>query len=192
MFFEEKKFLSVPVLQHASIAGASAKESVLSGDFLGAVAGGLIGGLISILVVVIQRRDDKRTRDDELFGRAFKAVMDWTEMPFRRIRSRQDSVEQQREIRLRFHVLQEEIQFHRGWIGFRSKKLGSHYDRFVSSVKRLVRPCLQKIDSDEDYSEECLKEEMARIQDQINIEVGKFRQSVGRRRSWYGCLWERL
>lgn len=184
--------MSVPVLQHASIAGASAKESVLSGDFLGAVAGGLIGGLISILVVIIQRRDDKRTRDDELFGRAFKAVMDWTEMPFRRIRSRQDSVEQQREVRLRFHVLQEDIQFHRGWISFRSKKLGSHYDRFVNSVKRLVRPCLQKIDSDEDYSEECLKEEMARIQDQINTEVGKFRQSVGRRRSWYGCLWERL
>lgn len=184
--------MSVSVVQLASIVEASAKESVLSGDFLGAVAGGLIGGLISILVVVIQRRDDKRTRDDELFGRAFKAVMDWTEMPYRRIRARQDNAEQQREIRLRFHDLQEELQFHRGWIGFRSKKLGSRYERFASSVKGLVRPCLQKIDSNEDYSEESLKEEMAEIQDKIRIEVREFRKSVGRMRSWYGCLWERL
>lgn len=173
-----------------SAASVSVSTSLISGEFLGTVVGGLIAGLISLIVVYVHLRSERRNKDDELYGRAFKAVMDWTEMPFRKLRARDDTFEQQRELRNRFHELQEEIQFHRGWIGFRSNKLGTRYENFVTSVKALVGTHLQKVETNPDYSKEDLKADMDKAQLKVDQEIKKFRNSVQHRRSWYGWLWE--
>lgn len=175
-----------------SAAQPSISQGILSGEFLGAVVGGMIGGLVSLLVVFLHLRAEKRSKDDELFGRAFKAVMDWTEMPFRQLRARNDKEEQQRELRLRFHELQEEMQFHRGWISFRSKRLGQSYEKFTASIKAEVGPLLQKLEKDPAYTKDELIEAMNKAQSKIDREAGIFRDAVERRRSWYGWFWEFL
>lgn len=170
----------------------SFEQGLFSGEFLGAVVGGMIGGIASLLVVFLHLRAERRNEDSELFGRAFKAVMDWTEMPFRQLRAREDDGEHQRELRLRFHQLQEEIQFHRGWISFRSKGLGKHYDEFAVSIKAEVGPFLQKLERDSDYTKQDLIEDMKMVQPKIDREVEAFRDAVAHRRTWYGWFWEIL
>lgn len=173
-----------------SAAPISISAGLFSGEFLGAVVGGLIAGLISLLVVYAHLRSEQRNKDDELYGRAFKAVMDWMELPYRTLRARDDSVEQQRELRNRFHELQEDIQYHRGWIGFRSNRLGISYENFAYSTKALVSPCIQKLEADPGYSRKELIAEMAEAKVNVDREIEIFRDSVQHRRSWYGRIWE--
>lgn len=96
---------------------------------------GLVAGAVAVWSARFsdraQQRDRRRTRAAE----AYKAALAWNEMLYR-IRRRSDDPEQRTSLVDRFHLLQEEIAFYRGWLTAEEPALGRSYDRLVCHVKK--------------------------------------------------------
>lgn len=117
-------------------------------DFLGldiapAVGGALvtvIGGtlLLALLRALGTTITQRRERERELFGAAYKAAMAWREMLYR-VRRRLDGEESDQALIDRFHELQEQIDYHEGWIASESPSMKRSYCRLVKEVKDKTR-----------------------------------------------------
>lgn len=103
----------------------------------------MIPATVSIVVAVLaayftgSRERHKRLVD--LYGEAYKAVMSWAEMVYR-IRRRNGSTECEHQLIEKFHDIQEQLNYHKGWISVESLWLGRSYDEFVKAVKTKTQP----------------------------------------------------
>lgn len=95
-----------------------------------AVVGTLLSVVVGAVVSSVNARSMRRRAE---YGEALKSVVAWAEMPFR-VRRREGTAED-RELRERFHQLQEDLACHRGLIGSESKYVERSYARLVREVK---------------------------------------------------------
>src|SRR5438132_12008194 len=105
----------------ADAAASTPPWGAISGFAVGLVAGG-VAVWSARFTDRAQQRDRRRTRSAE----AYKAALAWNEMLYR-IRRRSDAPEQRTSLVDRFHSLQEEIDFHRGWLAAEEPALGRSY-----------------------------------------------------------------
>jgi hypothetical protein len=75
----------------------------------------------------------KRERRRVLYSEATKAAVAWEEMLFR---VRRRSADQERELIDTFHTLQDDLTYHRGWVGSESRYMKRSYDKLTTEVKR--------------------------------------------------------
>jgi hypothetical protein len=99
--------------------------------------------LIAVLTITSGYFSEKRLRRRTLYGEAYKAAMSWIELVSRVRRRRADS-ESGANLIDRFHDAQEEIFFHRGWIGSESIFMQRSFDGLVKEIKRQSRPMIQQ------------------------------------------------
>jgi hypothetical protein len=95
---------------------------------VGAVAAAIIAALAS-------RAADRRDRRRTLYSDAYRAGLAWVEALYR-VRRRDPN--KPYELAGQFHQLQEQIDFHQGWISSESSELGRAYERFISAIKQLT------------------------------------------------------
>jgi hypothetical protein len=108
----------------------------------GLIAGGfaVLGTLLKALGWLVSAPRDRRR---DLHGRAYQDAMAWLEMLYR-IRRRPEDGSGDRELIVRFHELQEHIDYHRGWLGSESRFLARSYCRLVDAIKRASEPLIQE------------------------------------------------
>ena len=75
----------------------------------------------------------KRERRRALYSEAVKAAVAWEEMLFR---VRRRSADQERELVDTFHTLQDDLTYHRAWVGSESKYMKRSYDKLAAEVKK--------------------------------------------------------
>jgi hypothetical protein len=93
-----------------------------------------VTSLVAVLTIASGYLAEKRLRRRTLYGEAYKSAMTWVEM-VSRVRRRRGSSESDSELIDRFHTLQEDLLFHKGWIGSESVYMQRSFDRLVSDVK---------------------------------------------------------
>jgi hypothetical protein len=86
-------------------------------------------GLATLVTNAVKTRIDRRRN---LFSEAYRVVVAWAEMYWRVCRRGKD----EQAVVERFHELQEQIDFHQGWISVDDEVMGRAYDHFVREVKR--------------------------------------------------------
>lgn len=91
--------------------------------------------LVTTLTISSGYLAEKRLRRRTLFGEAYKSAMAWLEL-VGRVRRRDAGRKAEVDLIERFHSLQEEILYHRGWIGSESVYMQRSYDLLVREVKR--------------------------------------------------------
>lgn len=103
----------------------------------------LIPALVSVAVTILTAffafGRERHQRLISLHGEAYKAVVAWSEMVYR-IRRREKGDEARRKLVERFHDIQEQMDYHKGWISVESLWLGRSYDNFVREVKHKTAP----------------------------------------------------
>lgn len=103
---------------------------------------GTIVSLVSAVVAAISAMiANARSRRRETYGEAYKVAMEWSEMPFRIVRSTEKESD---DLRHRFHELQESLYFYRGWIATESKAVAQSYGDLVSIVKEVTGPAIKQ------------------------------------------------
>jgi hypothetical protein len=95
--------------------------------------------LIHNLTSAYQSRQDRR---NQMYATAYREALSWCEMLYRVRRRLSD--DEEKAIVLRFHELQESLDYYQGWIGTESKHLARSYSRFVAGVKTKTKPFLQE------------------------------------------------
>jgi hypothetical protein len=83
----------------------------------------------------------KRERRRALYSEAVKAAVAWEEMLFR---VRRRSAGEERELVDHFHELQDDLTYHRAWVGSESKYMKRSYDRLTTEVKRATAALITK------------------------------------------------
>lgn len=105
----------------------------------------LLGIMVSLVSAVVAATSvmiaNARLRRRETYGEAYKIAMEWSEMPFRIVRSTEKESD---DLRHRFHDLQESIYFYRGWIATESKAVAQSYGDLVSIVKEVTEPAIKQ------------------------------------------------
>lgn len=96
----------------------------------------LVAALTALLVAwsgrVTQRQDSRRS----LYSEAYKSALGWVEMLYR-VRRRDPA--KQPELVEMFHLLQERLDYHQGWIESESRSLGRSYRDLVSTLKNVTK-----------------------------------------------------
>ena len=98
--------------------------------------------LVAVLSVFIARVFVGRDRRRQMYGEAFRAALEWREMVYR-LRRRDNTPENDRDIINRFHELQERLDFYEGWIGSESKYMRRSFKRLVSAAKNATKADMQ-------------------------------------------------
>jgi hypothetical protein len=104
---------------------------------------GAIGFVSLILGHLLTRSSERRQARAVLCAEAFKTAIAWREMIYR-VRRRSGEPTEDRALIERFHKLQEDIDFHEGWIGAESVWLGRSYSLLVKSVKLECRDLIDE------------------------------------------------
>ena len=97
--------------------------------------------LVALLTAYFTNSRERHKRLVDLYGEAYKAVMSWAEMVYR-IRRRDGTKECERQLIERFHAIQEQLNYHKGWISVESLWLGRSYDEFIKAVKTKTLPLI--------------------------------------------------
>lgn len=129
-----------------------AQPGILSADILGlntdgpavtaAVITSAFGLLIAAFKAIAWAISGPRDRRRALYGTAYQQAMAWVEMLYR-VRRRGNDEASARELVERFHALQEQIDYHRGWLGSESKYLARSYCRLVGAIKCQTEPLMR-------------------------------------------------
>jgi hypothetical protein len=106
-----------------------------------AVAAAAIAGTAALISTAAATARGPRERRRELYSRAFQDALAWREGLYR-VRRRDNSPEQDRELVDRFHDLQERVDHHRAWLASESNFLARSYCRFVEHVKAECQPLI--------------------------------------------------
>lgn len=92
----------------------------------------ITGGLLTLMLTrYFERTNEKRA----LYAFAFKTALSWQEMLYR-VRRRDSSDEEERNLINKFHDLQEEMNYYQGIMSSEGKAIGKSYKKFLTSVKR--------------------------------------------------------
>jgi hypothetical protein len=89
---------------------------------------------VAILSAWIARVFVGRDRRRQMYGEAFRAAMEWKEMLYR-VRRRDNTMENDRDIINRFHDLQQRIDYYEGWIGSESRYMRRSFTKLVKAAK---------------------------------------------------------
>ena len=89
---------------------------------------------VAVLSAVLARIYVGRYRRRLMYGEAFRAALEWREMLYR-VRRRDNTAENDRDIVERFHDLQERLDYYEGWIGSESRYVRRSYKRLVNAAK---------------------------------------------------------
>lgn len=93
--------------------------------------------LVGLIVTTLERRaTERRDRRRSLYGGAYRAAVAWHEMLYR-VRRRAEGSEQ--ELVDRFHDLQEQFAYYRGWLSSESAALAESYRRLTDAVQDQTR-----------------------------------------------------
>ena len=95
--------------------------------------------VVAFLAAYFTGSRERHKRLVDIYGDAYKTIMSWSEMAYR-IRRRDGSVECERQLVERFHDIQEQLNYHKGWISVESLWLGRSFDEFVKIVKTKTLP----------------------------------------------------
>lgn len=106
-----------------------------------AVGAAAIAGAAAIVSTIAATVRGPRERRRELYSRAFQDALAWQEGIYR-VRRRDNTPGQDRELVEHFHGLQERINHHRAWLASESVLLARSYCAFVAHVKRECLPLL--------------------------------------------------
>lgn len=149
---------------------------------LPAVLSGLVAsGILTLFLTKYFERVQERR---ELFANAYKTILAWREMLYR-VRRRENTKEQNRELRDRFHLLQEEIDFYQGMISVESEALGRSYSKLVLVVKTETRELIQKA-WDKPIQQTASSEQDSNTNQKINEAAESFLSDV---RDWLS-IWQ--
>lgn len=88
-----------------------------------------VASLSALAAYLASKRERRRT----LYSEAVKAAVVWEEMLFR---VRRRSADQERELVDTFHALQDDLTYHRAWVGSESKYMKHSYDKLTTEVKK--------------------------------------------------------
>jgi hypothetical protein len=100
----------------------------------------LAAGLFALAGLVFARLSERRDRRRTLYSEAYRAALAWVEMLYR-VRRRDPA--RPYEIAAQFHKLQEDIDFHEGWIASESTHFARAYQHLVHEIKTLTLPEIQ-------------------------------------------------
>lgn len=92
----------------------------------------LVAAAVSLISLGFNRLWDRRDRRRTLYSNAYQAALSWEEM-FYRVRRRDP--DKLYVVAKRFHAIQEQIDFHQGWIASESAALGRAYCRLILTIK---------------------------------------------------------
>jgi hypothetical protein len=122
-------------------------EAILSipppGDWAPAVGAAVIAGSAAVGSTIAATVRGPRERRRTLYSDAFRDALAWQECLYR-VRRRDNSPEQQRELIERMHDLQERINHHRAWLASESVYLARSYCRLVAHVKKECLPLINR------------------------------------------------
>lgn len=102
--------------------------------FYAAIVAAVAATFVALLTVISGYLSEKRLRRRTLYGEAYRAAMTWVEL-VGRVRRRRVGSDADEALIERFHDLQEQILYHRGWIGSESVYMQRSFDRLVREVK---------------------------------------------------------
>jgi hypothetical protein len=88
--------------------------------------------IVAVLAALAAYMAAKREQRRALYSEAIKVAVGWEEMLFR-VRRRREGQEQ--DIVDRFHELQDNLTYHRAWVGTDSKYMKRSYDGLTRAVK---------------------------------------------------------
>jgi hypothetical protein len=88
--------------------------------------------IVAILAALTAYMSAKREQRRALYSEAIKVAVGWEEMLFR-VRRRREGQEQ--DLVDRFHELQDNLTYHRAWVGTDSKYMKLSYDALTGAVK---------------------------------------------------------
>lgn len=97
--------------------------------------------VVALLSVSFAYLSSKRDRRRAIYADAVKAAVSWEEMLYR-VRRRDKT--QTRELINQFHSLQDDLAYHRAWIGSESRYLKRSYNRLVENIQEEFRPLISK------------------------------------------------
>lgn len=96
---------------------------------------------VAILAALAAYMAGKREQRRALYSEAIKVAVGWEEMLYR-VRRRREVQEQ--DLIERFHELQDELTYHRAWVGTDSRYMKRSYDQLTRAVKdALAEPIKQ-------------------------------------------------
>lgn len=110
-------------------------------DWAPAVAAAVIASLAAIVSTVAATVRGPRDRRRELYSRAFQDALAWREGLYR-VRRRDNSPQQERELVDRFHDPQERIDHHRAWLASESTFLARSSCTLVAHTKDQCQPLI--------------------------------------------------
>ena len=110
-------------------------------DWAPAVGAAAIAGAAALLSAIAATVRGPRERRRALYSRAFEDALAWQEGLYR-VRRRDNTPEQERQLVEHFHGLQERINHHRAWLASESIFLANSYCRFVAYVKAQCLPLI--------------------------------------------------
>lgn len=122
----------------ADVLGLDTGAPAVTAAVITSGLGLLLAGLKAVAWLLSGPRDRRRA----LYGTAYQQAMAWVEMLYR-VRRRGNDESSARDLVERFHALQEQIDYHRGWLGSESKYLARSYCRLVGAIKRQTEPLLR-------------------------------------------------
>lgn len=119
-----------------------AKES--STNWVLAVLAVALPFLGTVLGLAAGRWAEERNRRREAYAAAVRALVAWSEYPYRVRRRTDDAPDTLRRLAELGHDLQEQLQCHRAWVRSESDRVGAIYDHAISRVKAFVGPAVAK------------------------------------------------
>lgn len=118
--------------------------TALSDDQIKLISAGIgaaITLIVALITMVVARSVARRDRRREMYGKAYRAALEWREMLYRvRRRDPNDS----RPLIDRFHELQECVDYYEGWIGSESRYMQRSYQQLVRHVRTKAQPLIQE------------------------------------------------
>ena len=90
--------------------------------------------VVALLSAFIARVFVGRDRRRQTYGEAFRAALAWREMLYR-VRRRDNTKENDRDVIDKFHELQERLDFYEGWIGSESMYMRRSYRKLIRAAK---------------------------------------------------------
>lgn len=111
-----------------------------------AVAAGIAAITIALINFLYSQWASRVDRRRHLYSEAYKAAMAWVEMLYR-VRRRGEGTGN--DLVERFHVLQETIAYHEGWLATESPALARSYCKLIDAVRDAVSPLIKQAWTDE-------------------------------------------
>lgn len=110
-------------------------------QLIGIVAGSAV--LAAFITHYLGQHERERNKRRTLYAEALQAALGWREMLYR-VRRRQPTADDEKEITGLFHELQERLDYYDGLIWSHSKSLGRSYRRLVKKVRKTTQPLIRE------------------------------------------------